>query len=156
MLKYLKSFVVDNNCCIFVHMKTLNLNLNASNPLYDLDSAKIVNEEEFWRNYLYLLNLNKPLLTDLELKVFAYILAQDYDKSVFRWNNPKKAANDLGIDRPQLSRVKNKLIEKQFLQVHASKLDVLPHKLFRSFQKYVKNNKGNTINFMFPYSVKLN
>lgn len=142
--------------CIFVLMETLHLNLNSSDPLRDLDSQANINELQFWQAYLYLLNLKTNKLTDLEQKVFAYVLASDYYKSVFRHGNCKKAANEIGIGNQQLSYIKGQLIDKGYLIEGISRTDVLPHPKFRSFQQYIKNNPGMSINLMLPYKIQIN
>lgn len=130
----------------------MKLNINNDIMTKDVDNPKEVSEREFWRVYLSLINIKHYILTRREIDLVSYILAEDYDRSVFRWGNMKRVAADLECKPEYLTSLKNSLLEKGVLIGNEG--DLLIHPQFRAFQKYVKLNKDKeTFVFTLPFKL---
>ncbi len=119
-----------------------------------------VTQEEFWDYYMKLLNVrNNFSLTEREIRVMAYVLSQDWEKSQFKGEEGDRLRERFRMLRPDLSKMKTQLTLKGFVESDENvRRDTLAVKPIRSFQKYVqgriRENLPIEINFMFPITIK--
>lgn len=141
-------------------MIKLNLLTGRSGDL--AERPMIMDEMEFWNYYLKLLNVrNNFSLSEREIRVMAYVLAHDYNKSHFKGEQGKELKRTLRISSPDLSKIKEKLIIKGYIEnTGAMRGDAQPVRAIRDFQKYVKlcieKDRPITINFVFPFKIEEN
>lgn len=115
-----------------------------------------VDQEEFWNYYMKILNVrNNFSLTDREVRIMAYVLAQDWERSHFKGKEGNALRERFRMLRPDLSKVKSQLILKGFIET--DKRDAIAAKPIRAFQKYVQGRLREglpvEINFMIPLSI---
>ena len=119
----------------------------------------ILSKEDFWEYYLKLLNVrNNFTLIDREIKVMAYVLSNDFNKSHFKGKEGEKLRETLKIKAPDLSKIKNQLIIKGYIaDTGATRGDALPVNNIRNFQQYINNcietDTPVVINFLFPFEI---
>jgi hypothetical protein len=118
-------------------------------------------EREFWRNYLRALNARNSyvlndnfLLNFFEIELLSFILSGDPDKSYFKGELAKQVKDKFNISAPLLSNMKKDLVMKDFLEeTGVVRGDALLHRNIRKLQKFVKENKDKSFNFVFSYKM---
>lgn len=115
-----------------------------------------INEIDFWKQYIQLLNAkNNSNLDWKEIEVLAHILAGDYHKSHFKGMLAKAIKEKFRLSAPDLSRMKSKLVTKHYIEdTGVQRGDAIPTRALRNFQKLVKSGKVNEFTVVFPFKIE--
>lgn len=115
-----------------------------------------INEIDFWKQYIQLLNAkNNSNLDWKEIAVLAHVLAGDYHKSHFKGVLAQEIKDKFRLSAPDLSRLKGKLIAKHYIEdTGVQRGDAIPTKALRNFQKLVKSRKINEFTVVFPFKIE--
>lgn len=120
------------------------------------EKPREVQELDFWAMYIELLNVrNSVKLDKVEKAVMANVLAGPYGKSHFGGLLARKLRTTLRVDASRLSKLKNSLVLKNFLEDTGIKGDAVPTRNIMKFQKYVKDNLKYSPEFIFTFAFKL-
>ena len=134
-------------------MKRLRLNLlNGKNN----DSPVYKTEEEFWKMYVTILNVNNIGLTEKEIDVMAYVLSCDPYASMFKGKRAKMVCEKMGFGEVRLHQLIKSLEAKGIIyNTGEHKRDYLPHNSIRKLQLYIKDNFKNldSIDLLLPFKL---
>lgn len=138
----------------------MNLNLLTGKQGKEAFTPIHMNEIQFWEYYLAMLNLRHTsnMLNPKELRVMAYVLANDPDKSHFMGTRATVLKQALRMKKSDLSKVKSNLVNKGFLEdTGVTRGDTIPTQSLRKFQKIIKEKIKNKslpiLNFIFAFDV---
>lgn len=134
-----------------MEIKYFNLNSPVINK--GLDVFKEVTEYDFWYNYLALININNPILSDKELTIVAYILSGNDEISYGKGEPRNKLTSDIGIDNTNYTKYINSLVLKGYLQFQGTRGDYLLAPTLRKFQKYIKDNIAHNRDFTYAFTL---
>lgn len=135
----------------------MKIRLNMLNKVAsrNVDRFHDVDINMFWDLYLGVTSITaKTKLAPLEKKLLIYILCNDSQISHFKGVARKKLLDYLKIKNPNLTKLKNILVEKGYL-IETGEItgDVIINASLRSFQKFIMNSDRVGINFMFPINI---
>lgn len=139
----------------------IKLNLLTGQQGVLTENSLEISEKEFWEYYLKLLDIRNTgyNLTPRESQVMVEVLLSDPNKSCFKGAIGKKIRKSLKIAASDYSKIKEKLILKDFLEnTGAMRGDALAIPSIRKYQMYVKKalqeNTLPEINYTFVFKIK--
>lgn len=134
----------------------MNLNLLNGTTGQAAVEPIIINENDFWKQYIQLLNAkNNSNLDWKEIEVLAHVLSGDYHKSHFKGQLAKDIKDKFRLSAPDLSRLKSKLVAKHYIEdTGVQRGDAIPTKALRKFQKLVKSRKVDKFVVVFPFKIE--
>lgn len=134
-----------------IELNLLKGTMNDSSPV-------VVNEREFWRHYLFLLNIRtNAWINQKEIEILSWILSQEPGVCYFSVPNSRITKESIPrLSDAELSRLRKRLLELGLVIEHEQPSDkrrkvTLPNEALFKFQKFIKRN--NTLSLIFPYEI---
>ena len=138
----------------------INLNVLSGKKGNDAFIPKDINEYDFWRMYLSIININQPkqtALTRKQIDVLAHGLSFPVNTNLFVGDSGLAIQRDLKIPPSNVTVHKRNIIKKGYVVLEDNGLICKPSPALYNFQRYVKKayNLGTlpNINFMMCFSI---